>query len=152
VARIRGEVLIERAPEAVFDFVADERNEPRFNPRMTSCTLVSCEPIGVGSRFQATMGRHLPMAVEFTRYEGPRRLASHASLSGAEIDGGLTFEPEGAGTRLRWSWDVTTRGPLGLFDPLVTRVGERRERRVWARLKALLEASPPEPNGPISTN
>ena len=29
---IEGEITIARPPEAVFDFVADERNEPRVNP------------------------------------------------------------------------------------------------------------------------
>ena len=33
MARIHGDILIERPPEVVFDFLADERNEPHFNPR-----------------------------------------------------------------------------------------------------------------------
>ena len=33
MAHIDGEITIARAPETVFDFVADERNEPRFNRR-----------------------------------------------------------------------------------------------------------------------
>ena len=32
--RINGEIIIERPADAVFDFCADERNEPRYNPRM----------------------------------------------------------------------------------------------------------------------
>ena len=35
--RINGEIIIERPADAVFDFCADERNEPRYNPRMNSC-------------------------------------------------------------------------------------------------------------------
>ena len=34
MARIEGELIIERPLEEVFDFVADERNELRYNPRM----------------------------------------------------------------------------------------------------------------------
>jgi hypothetical protein len=33
---IQGEIIIQRPAEEVFDFVADERNEPRYNPRMVS--------------------------------------------------------------------------------------------------------------------
>jgi len=33
VAQIEGEIMIDRMVEDVFDFVADERNEPRFNRR-----------------------------------------------------------------------------------------------------------------------
>jgi hypothetical protein len=34
MTRIEGEIVINRPLEEVFDFVADERNEPRYNPRM----------------------------------------------------------------------------------------------------------------------
>ena len=34
MARVEGEIVINRPVEEVFDFVADERNEPRYNPRM----------------------------------------------------------------------------------------------------------------------
>jgi hypothetical protein len=34
MARVSGEILIERPVEEVFDFVADQRNEPIYNPRM----------------------------------------------------------------------------------------------------------------------
>jgi hypothetical protein len=32
MADINGEIIIHRPVEEVFDFVADERNEPRYNP------------------------------------------------------------------------------------------------------------------------
>ena len=32
MAKIEGEILIGRPVEAVFDFVADQRNEPQYNP------------------------------------------------------------------------------------------------------------------------
>ena len=32
MVRIEGEIVIKRPVEEVFDFVADERNEPRYNP------------------------------------------------------------------------------------------------------------------------
>jgi|GEM_PF-6207 len=146
MARIRGEILIERPPEAVFDFVADERNEPRFNPQMATASLESDEPIGEGSRFRATfrsVGRLVPMKVEFTGYERPHRLASRTRSRVMLTEGELTFEPEGSGTRIRWSWDVQVSGPLRLADPIVARLGDRQERRIWGNLKALLEEEEP---------
>src|SRR5579875_1115549 len=117
MARICGDILIERPPEAVFDFVADERNEPRFNPQMVTSSLESGEPIGEGSRFRTTFrceGRLVPMTVEFTGYERPRRLGSRTRTRAMLTEGELTFEPEGSGTRMHWSWDVQMRGPLRL--------------------------------------
>jgi hypothetical protein len=34
MVHIEGEILINRPVEEVFDVVADERNEPRYNPRL----------------------------------------------------------------------------------------------------------------------
>ena len=34
MVHIKGQIVIDRPVEEVFDFVADERNEPRYNPRM----------------------------------------------------------------------------------------------------------------------
>lgn len=52
---ISGELVINRPVEEVFDFVADERNEPRYNPRMLRADKLSPGPIGLGTRFGAQM-------------------------------------------------------------------------------------------------
>jgi hypothetical protein len=65
MARIDGEIVISRPVEEVFDFVADERNEPRYNPRMVSSELLTPEPVGLGSRFRAEM-RTRPRPVVMT--------------------------------------------------------------------------------------
>jgi hypothetical protein len=43
VVRIEGEIVINRPVDEVFDidFVAEERNEPRYNLRMVSADLIS---------------------------------------------------------------------------------------------------------------
>ena len=53
VVRIEGEIIINRPVEEVFDFVADERNEPRHNPQMIRAEQISDGPIGLGTRFRA---------------------------------------------------------------------------------------------------
>jgi hypothetical protein len=40
MANIEGNILIGRPVEDVFDFVADSRNEPSYNPAMTSIELL----------------------------------------------------------------------------------------------------------------
>ena len=49
MARMKGEIIINRPVEEVFDFVADERNEPRDNPRMLRAEQISEGPIGLGT-------------------------------------------------------------------------------------------------------
>src|SRR5450631_343995 len=98
--RIEGEIIIKRTVQEVFDFCADESNEPRYNPRMTHAEQISSEAIGLGSQFQAemrTMGRKVSMTIEWTAYKRPRRLASWTRLSGMDIRGDLRFDPDAVG-------------------------------------------------------
>jgi hypothetical protein len=143
VARIQGEIMIERPVEVVFDFVADERNEPRYNPQLLSVEQTTSGPIGVGTQFRAqTMraGRTIEMQIEFTAYERPQRLESATHLSSMDIRGDLTFVAVPGGTRMRWSWQVTPRGLFKLLTPIVGRMGQRQEETIWRSLKRLLEA------------
>ena len=142
MARIDGEIVINRPLEEVFDFVADERNEPCYNPRLRHVEQISDGPIGAGTRFRAEtrmLGRTVPMLIEFKIYERPRRLGSTTHLSTMDIQGALTFDPIPAGTRMRWSWTVKPRGIFRLFTPLIVRMGQRQEQEIWTSLKQLLE-------------
>ena len=149
MARIEGEIVIRRPIEEVFDFVADERNEPRYNHQMTAAELLTPEPIGSGSRFHAQLrmlSRPIDLTVEFTRFERPRVIGSisHSLPRGQSgrsmhTEGALTFDPVPRGTRMRWSWQVETPGPMKLINPLVIAFGRRQERRIWGELKRLLE-------------
>jgi hypothetical protein len=86
MARVEGEIIIHRPTEVVFDFVADERNERLYNPRM------------------------------------------------------LTAVQASGATRMRWSWDVQSRGVLRMIRPVVGLVGRRQERTIEGNLKRLLES------------
>lgn len=142
MSHIEGDIIISRPVEEVFDFVADERNEPRFNPRLLWVEKISSGPIGRGTRFRAatkTMRRPVEMTIEFTDYERPRRLASSTHMPTMEIQGALTFEPVPEGTLMRWRWELQPRGVLRLLTPLIARMGQRQEEAIWSGLKQFLE-------------
>lgn len=142
MARINGEIVIDRPLEVVFDFVSDECNEPRYNPQMLSVEKLSPGPIGSGTQFRAQMksgSRTLPLLLEFTTFERPVRLGSHSSFSGVAVDGELTFEAVGDSTLMRWVWNITPSGALKLLTPLVVWMGRRQEARIWSDLKRCLE-------------
>jgi hypothetical protein len=106
MAHVAGEIIINRPVEEVFDFVADERNEPFYNPEMVRSELISDGPIGAGSQFRAVLSRGrqwVGMIIEFTRFERPRRIEEVAYLSAMEIEGSLVFDPVPEGTRMRCS-------------------------------------------------
>ena len=146
MARISGHIHIERPPEVVFDCVADERNEPRYNPKMTAVSLVSEPPIGQGSRFTAMLksgARTFTMTTEFTDFERPTRLGSVSTVGAMRTVGAVTFEPQGAGTLMSWAWEVELRGVMKLATPVVAWMGRRQERGIWTQLKTILEATDP---------
>ena len=143
MARVEGQVIIHRPVDEVFDFVADERNEPRYNPQMRRVEQTSAGPIGVGTTFRAesmSRGRPVEMTITFTHYERPRRLTSSTHLSTMDIRGTLTFDPVADGTRMRWSWELEPRGILKLMTPVIAVIGRRQERTIWTDLKRYLEA------------
>ena len=144
MAHIEGEIIIGRPVEEVFDVVADERNEPRYNPRLLWVEKISSGPISRGTRFRAatkTTGRPVEMTIEFTEYERPRRLSSSTRMPTMEIRGTLTFDPVPEGARMRWSWEVHPHGLFRMLMPVITLIGRRQEEAVWAGLKRFLEAA-----------
>ena len=127
MAHVEGEIDIARPVEEVFDFVADERNEPRYNPRMLRVEKLTPGPIGVGTRFRAemkTMPRPAEMTTEFTGYDRPTRLASTTRLSTMEIRGTLTFR-----SRARRHAPALGLGDRGAWPPQAARSSCRATRR-----------------------
>ncbi len=142
MAQIEGEIVIGRTVDDVFDFVADERNEPRFSPQMTSVDKLSAGEIGLGTEFRAEVmsgGKPLSMVIEFTSFERPHRLGSRTIMPGMVILGELTFESVGDATRMRWAWNMQPTGAMRLIKPLIVLMGRRQEREIWTGIKRCLE-------------
>lgn len=142
MVRITGEQRIRRPPEMVFDRVADSRNEPSYNTDMTSCELLTPEPVGEGSRFRAVMRGRAPMEITLTDYDRPRRLGSRTTSAQMETSGTITFSWDGGATVMRWDWQARSKGWLRLLGPLFGTAGRRMERRIWSSLRDQLEAEP----------
>lgn len=145
MARVHGEIVIGRPVDVVFDYVADQSNEPQYNPRMVRAEKITPGPVREGTRFRsaaASMGRAAEMLIEITACDRPARLASATTMRQADISYTLTFEPVAAGTRMRWSGQVRPRGAVKLLGPLIAWMGGHQERRIWALLKQHLEEGP----------
>ncbi len=144
MSHVRGQILIDRAVEEVFDFVADERKEPTYNPAMVGVQKLTQGPVGLGTRYAATVisrGRPVEMLIETTSFIRPLALSSTTSMAWAHICGTLTFEPVGGRTRMAWDWDVVPVGVAHLLGPVIGLVGRRQEAAIWTQLKQVLEHS-----------
>jgi uncharacterized protein YndB with AHSA1/START domain len=143
MVQVKGEIVIGRRPDEVFDFVSDEENEPRYNPQMRLARKTTDGPTGVGTTFLAeTTGRSgvVPMTIQFTEYDRPHRLAERVHMKSMDLTGGLTFEAADGGTRMRWAWNLEPHGVVRFMTPVVATMGRRSERRIWTSLKRLLES------------
>jgi Polyketide cyclase / dehydrase and lipid transport len=146
MTHVRGHIDIASPLETVFDVVADQTNEPAYNPAMVRSEMVTPGPVGDGSRFHAvarTAGREVPMTIELVDYGRPHHLGVLTAVDGTIIDGTMDFVPCPGGTRMSWDWDVRTTGGLKMLSPLVALMGRRQERRIWTALKHRLEARRP---------
>ncbi len=143
MAHIAGEVTIAAPVDEVFDLVADERNEPKYNPRIVRAEKVSEGPVGQGARFVAEpkgMGAKGGMTLEVLEYDRPHRLHNVVRSSYMQVDGTLTFDDVDGGTRLRWDWDMGLVGPMRVLSPVLALIGPSWERRNWVGLKTYMES------------
>lgn len=144
MARITGQVTIGAPVDEVFDVVADERNEPRYNPRIVRAEKLSEGPVGAGARFVAEpkgVGSRGEMTLTILEYDRPRRLHNVVESSYMRVDGTLTFEEVEGGTRLRWDWDMGLVGRMRMLSPVLALIGPRWERRNWVGLKEYMESA-----------
>jgi carbon monoxide dehydrogenase subunit G len=142
MSRVRGSLEIARPVEEVFDVVADPRNEVGYNPEMTESVTLTDGPIGVGTIFRATVlsrGKPVVVTIECTGFDRPRRFATRNVMAGWVAEGEVRCDPVAAGTLFSWDWQVSVTGPARIAGPLIGLIGRRRERRIWAGLKRLLE-------------
>jgi len=149
---VEREIVIHRPIEVVFDFVADGRNEPQYNPDSLHTEQLTEDALGRGTQYRSAgrmMGRQIEVVYELTAYERPHRLALRLiqpppmmALQGTQTFGAL---PEG--TQIQWRYDVMPRGAGKLMSPLIARMFGQRLDRTLRNLKHVLETSEATPPG-----
>jgi Polyketide cyclase / dehydrase and lipid transport len=152
MARIEGAIVIGRPVDVVFDYVADQGNEPQYNSRMVRAEQITPGPVGKGTRFRSAVAfrrRTAEMLIECTDYDQPELFATITTMAQADISYTLRFEPTPAGTRMSWSGQVQPKGVFRLLGPLIAWLGRRQEQRIWTALKQHLETMP---RGPAKTD
>lgn len=76
--------------------MADQTNEPRYNPAMTASHRLTGGPIGVGTRFRATVmtrGKPQEVDIEVSDFERPSEMASRSVMGRSTVTGCLRFDP-----------------------------------------------------------
>jgi hypothetical protein len=55
MASIDGEIVIDRPVDVAFDYVADQSNEPQYNPQMVRAEKITTGPVGSGTKFRSAV-------------------------------------------------------------------------------------------------
>jgi uncharacterized membrane protein len=144
--RVEESIIIDRPPEAVFEFISVRSNDPMWMASVTESEwLDPAAPMEVGRRGRMVMnamGRR-EFLDEVTEYEPGRRIA-HRSVAGPmQIRTACIAESAGTGCRATVLYEPL-RLPGGLLgrmtSPLTARIVRRNFRTDLARLKDILEA------------
>jgi hypothetical protein len=143
--RASGSVVVERPAEECFDFVADLRNEPSFNPDASNIRQTSPGPIGLGTKWEEDVRPLGHFVVTVDRYDRPRELGFDARNPRADIGVLFRFAPDGQRTSITAEIEMRPRGPLKLLTPILRPMMQRMyERRRAPMLKRALEGSGPK--------
>jgi carbon monoxide dehydrogenase subunit G len=119
------EIVVERPPAAVFAFLADAENDPRWRPGVLDIERVSGDGPGAGARYRQGVrgpgGRRIDADVETTAYEPERVIGFRATAGPVRPEGRYELAPEGGGTRVRFALAAELRGLKVAMAPAVRR-------------------------------
>ena len=143
--RFSAEIVVERPPEIVFEWVADYRHVSEVLDGVSRWEPLQERTRGTGARFDVSMsalGFPLENVLVLDRWEEARSIGWRSESGLIPQSGRWSFEPEAVGTRL--SLSIGYVAPFGFVGRLVGREVEAlvtgRLRRALTRIKQILEA------------
>jgi hypothetical protein len=140
--RVVNEVIIDRLPSDVFEFVADVGNNPQWQRGMREAHFTSGPPLRVGSTYAqiATfLGRRIESRFEIVQYEPGRLVKGSTTISPFPIMFTRIVEPHEGGAKVTAIVEGRPDGIFALASPLVRRLVGASVRRDYENLKLLLE-------------
>jgi hypothetical protein len=111
-------VLIKAAPEVVFDFAADPRNEREWNEDLESLDMITeSEPGEQTSYYAKWKSAPERVRVDTVEFQRPTRIVRHNGGT-LEVTVSFTVEPVEGGTRFTSVFDATPHGAFKVLFPL----------------------------------
>ena len=152
MVKARASILIERAPEAIFGFIADEfaRNYKRWSPEVQRLQILTPGPLRVGTRarqVRVDQGRRTDTTFRVVTLERPRRVCFTETRDRFRIEYLLDpvgNDPDGAPTRLTFGFQLTRLEIyMRPFEKLIGSAVQEGAARVVRNIKGLVEAEVP---------
>jgi carbon monoxide dehydrogenase subunit G len=128
MARYVGEIATPRAPEEVFDYMADFTSVERWDETAVRAVRLDDGPIGLGARFRVTVrfaGRENDYDYETIAYERPTRLVLRAESGSVVSEDEVTVAPDGNGSLLTYDASLQAKGAMKLAEPVLALLFKR---------------------------
>jgi Polyketide cyclase / dehydrase and lipid transport len=144
--RFSADLKVNRPVDLVFAWLTNPENQGKFDKSSLKMEAVTPGPWWTGTQFRELRdlgGRKTEVFSEIAELVPNRRFIIR-SKTGPGWLGTWDFEPEGAGTRLRWTGQLTMKGFGRLLEPLIGKQMRGQIDRQFSHLPQLIEADIPE--------
>ncbi|MER7245001.1 SRPBCC family protein [Kribbella sp. NPDC000426] len=136
-------ITVDRPPAAVFAYLANLENLPRWNYALGETRQLTPGPPGVGTRYvqTRTIPVHTEESLEITELVSDQKLTISGTLNSLPAVFTYTLDAVPGGTTLTNTVDLQPPGPLKLLAPIATSRIKSAVAANLAVLKQLLEQS-----------
>ena len=136
---LENSVELRRAPEEVFDYLSDIRNEREWNPTMQAVDMVTPGPLRVGSVYRARWKGAPTNTLKCIEFDRPHRWVhlSESSLWRVWFEGRVSETTDGS--RFTARMEISANGFGKLLMPLFGRMMARQERANTRHISKALE-------------
>ncbi len=130
-------------PAAVYAYVADFANLPRWDPTITRVERLTPGPVGAGTHYLVVLsflGSESTMDYVVKEFEPPVRAVLTGVAASAVATDTITVAPTPTGARLTWQAEITLGWPARILDPLLKLLFARDVAKAMANLARELSA------------
>jgi hypothetical protein len=137
---------VNRPVEKVFGWLTKAENQGKFDKSSLKMEVLTPGPWRTGTQFRELRdmgGRQTEVLSELAELEPNRRFVVR-SKTGPGWLGIWDFEPDGAGTQLHWTGQLTLKGFARLLEPIIGKQMRAQIKQQFAQLSHLIEDEIPE--------
>jgi carbon monoxide dehydrogenase subunit G len=140
--KFSADLTVNRPIEKVFAWLVNAENQGKFDKSSIEMEVLTPGPWRTGSQFREIRdlgGKKTEVFSEIAELEINKRFIIK-SKTGPGWVGTWLFEPEGTGTRLHWTGQLSIKGFARLFEPLIGKQMRPQIESQFSQLPDLIES------------
>ncbi len=140
---ITNSVEIDRAPDAVFEYITDLLREHEWNDQLRSVDRLTDGPLRLGSKYRVEFGRGIgDSVIEIVGFDPPSSWQTTSTSRHLDVQLAGRVVPASRGSRVMLETTLLPHWPLRLASPLLNRTMHDSWNKHLHRIKEILEAEP----------